>query len=491
MKQKNILLLMTDQQRMDYTGFSGACRMETPNMDRIAEGCAFTRCQTVDPVCAPTRTAMLTGRYPHQIGTQCMAGDLSRDIRTCPQALQENGYYTAAVGKLHYLQPWKWNTPRCVALDLVELKEEIKKYGYDDVWETAGKQLMLRNFCDYSAYLREKGTLETYLDSVEGAGPNRETPEGEEDPALPFVLPEEDYVDIVTADRIIDLLDNRPKDKPFYMLGSFCSPHKPFDPPKRYLDMIPYEEIDDFIPGTVEMPDGTKAVKEMTYAEKQQIYRKRRAYKAMIRLLDDQIGRIFDYLEKAKLLDDTVIVFASDHGEMLGDHYRIQKSIYWKESCTVPLAIRHPDYLKGDVCDSPVEITDVTATILDIAGLDPEEALKKTWPAFNSQIPCRSLMPIITGETASIREFTFSEFDAKWHMLETREWKYVKYLKTGSPDIRREELYHISEDPDETDDVSDRPENLGVLDWFRRRREYLMDTTPAAQMMWAPVKVPQ
>lgn len=491
MSQKNILLIMTDQQRLDYTGFSGSGKIETPNIDRIAESCAFTRCQTVAPVCGPARTALLTGRYPHQVGTQCMTGDLSREIRTYARAFQEAGYYTAAVGKLHYLQPWKWNTPRCVALDLVELREEVKQYGYDDIWQTAGKQLMLRNFCDYSAYLKEKGLLESYLDSVDAAGPNTESPEGIEDPAVASILKEEDYVDVVTTDHIIGMLENRPKDKPFCILGSYCSPHKPFDPPKRYLDMVPYEETDDFIPGYTESADGKKIVKEMTPEEKRQIYKKRRAYKAMIRLLDDQVGRIFDYLEKEDLLNNTVLLFASDHGEMMGDHNRIQKSIYWKESCTVPLAIRHPDYLRGGVCDAPVELIDAAATMLDAAGLDPEQALKKTWPAFNSQIPCRSLMPVVRGEADSVREFSFTEHDAKWHMLETREWKYVKYLQTGSPDIRREELYHISEDPDERYDVSGSPEYSEVLDWFRRRREYLVDTTPAAQTMWAPLKIKQ
>ena len=159
-KPKNILLLMTDQHRTDHVGFHPRAKMATPNIDRIAEGIGFTHCITVNPVCTPARTAMLTGKYSRQIGMLAMGGDLSLEHPTYPRALQKAGYYTAAIGKLHYLQTWPWSTPRGKGLNLVKLKEEIKKFGFDHLWESSGKQLALRNYCDYCDHLQKKNLLD-------------------------------------------------------------------------------------------------------------------------------------------------------------------------------------------------------------------------------------------------------------------------------------------------------------------------------------------
>lgn len=480
MKQKNILLIMTDQHRGDHVGYSGCGKVKTPNIDRIAAGTRFTCCQTVNPICTPARTALLTGRYSHQIGTLSMSGDLSRDIRTFPQVLQENGYHTMASGKLHYLQPWPWDTPRCRALDLTALSKEMRGYGFDQLWETAGKQLMLKNYCDYSAHLDSKGLLEAYLDAVEAAGDNQDTPDFIEDQGLASVLPEEDYVDVLTCDHTLAQLAARPKDAPFFALCSFCSPHKPFDPPQRYLDMVPYEEIDDFVPGPGD--------RQLTQAEKEQLYRKRRAYKAMILLLDDQVGRLLSYLDAEGLSEDTVVIFTSDHGEMLGDHFRIQKAIAYREACTVPLAIHHPNCPSGIVCNSPVELIDVTATILACAGLSIE-SMRRPWPAYNGCPPARSLMPIVSGETDAIRDFSFSECNGEWQMLQTATRKYVRQLRTPDALTRHEALYDLVLDPQELVNRAHDPRYAGDLSWFRLQREYLIDTTQPAQQVWAPLLI--
>jgi len=108
----NIVFIMTDQLRFDYVGFSGEGKMDTPNIDRIAKGTAFTCCQTVNPICQPARTALAAGKYTHQIGTLGMSGDFSRQHPTFMRALQKVGYKTNVIGKLHYLQTWSWDTPR-------------------------------------------------------------------------------------------------------------------------------------------------------------------------------------------------------------------------------------------------------------------------------------------------------------------------------------------------------------------------------------------
>ncbi len=477
--KKNIILLMTDQHRMDYVSFAGSKKISTPNIDRIAESVGFTCCQTVNPICTPARTALATGKYTHQIGTLAMSGDLSRQFPTYMQALQKAGYHTSGIGKFHYLQTWEWNTKRGRGVNLTGIREDMKKYGFDYIWETSGKQLSRQNYCDYCEYMDKKGLLDKMRDFVDMAGiHNSDYPDDEgEGEALPWPFAEEDYVDILTADKIIESIGNRPETRPFFIFGSFCSPHKPFDPPKRYLDMIPYEEEDDFIPGP----------KALTDPQKKKIYRRRRAYKAMIKLVDHQVGRIFDRLEKDRLLEDTVVIFTSDHGEMLGDHFRVQKSIYWKEAVTVPTAIRHPDYTDRRLINTPVEITDLAATILDIAGLDPSQSLSKEWPAFNDIVPSRSLMPIVRGETGKIRDFAFSECDGKWQMLRTEKWKYVRHLKYTSPQDLKEEFYDLETGPDEMVNLIAHPAYAEAIDWCRKRREFVTDTTPPAQTSWAPL----
>ncbi|MBT3375146.1 MAG: sulfatase-like hydrolase/transferase [Lentisphaerae bacterium] len=473
----NILFLMTDQQRADHVGFLPGSTFETPNIDRIADSVAFADCATVNPICTPARTALLTGKYTHQIGTLSMSGDLSPQHPTYMRAMQEIGYFTAGIGKFHWLQGWPWQADRGKGHDLVALKEKMKGFGLDYVWETAGKQLAQRNYCEQMAVLDQKGLLEAYRDHTYARGRNFNEASKVEFTGEPWPFDDEDYVDILTGDRIVECIRERPQDKPFCIFGSFCGPHAPFDPPQSYLDQIPYEEVDDFVVGDAELPPETKEL----------MWTLRRSYRAMLRVIDDQVGRIFETLEQEGLLDNTVVFFTTDHGEMMGDHGRFQKSTWHHQASTVPTAVRHPHHLNRRLNASPVEITDITATILDIAGLNPVAALSKPWPAFNNIVPCRSLMPIVRGETDRIREFAFSECSGQWQMIQTEEWKYVRFLQTGSPGAPDERLFNKKTDPDELMDRAGDQTCVNALQWCRDQREHLVDTTPPAQLKWAPV----
>ena len=473
--EKNIILFMADEFRADYTGYSGSGKMETPNIDRIARGQQFSCCSSPNPLCAPARTSLVTGRYPHQIGTLAMYGDLNPTIPTFMQTLQKHGYYTAGAGKLHYLATWPAGTPVGKILNLVELKDRMKEFGFDDLWESAGKQLMLRNFCDYGNYLEEKGLREEYLTFIEESLEAEEGIIHKPEAVRPAFLQEKDYVDVVTADRALDFLRDRPKEKPFYLFVSFCCPHMPFDPPQEWIERIPYEEKDDFIEDI-----------SLTQEQKEGLWKKRRNYKAMIALVDAQIGRILDYLEENDLMDSTALLFTSDHGEMLGDHNRMGKAVPYRESCTVPLAIRHPGFLRGGLCNSPVSLVDLAATILDIAGIDPAE-LEGQKLAFSNQLPGHSLLPILRGEKDSVREYSFSESGREWQMLETADWKYVFRPAASTADEWKEELYHKKSDPAEQKNLMEDPSAEPVLDWFRRRRIYEIDHTLPIQTVWAPL----
>jgi choline-sulfatase len=346
----------------------------------------------------------------------------------------------------------------------------------DHVFEVAGKQLAMKNYCDYCAHLDRKGVLQAYRDHVASRGPNSRDPETTRWTGAPWPFAEEDYVDIVTGNKICEAIDERPADQPFFVFGSFCGPHKPYDPPASYIDRFPAEPEVDYIAGDTQMSAATR----------ERLIGVRRAYKAMIAVIDDQIGRILDKLEEDGLADSTVILFTCDHGEMLGDRNRMSKGQPWEQSAVVPTAIRHPDCPAGTRCATPVELTDLTATMLDIAGVDPQEALSKPWPGFHATVPCRSLMPIVRGEAERIRDVAFSECGGDWQMLKGDRWKYVRYLNTEIDGAPCEELYDLATDPNELNNRIADPDCAEIAGALRERRCRIIDATPAAQTGWAP-----
>ena len=494
---KNILFIMTDQQRADQIGIN----VDTPNLDALARSSSFP-CVTVNPICTPARCALLTGRYPRQIGMVTMSGDLDYQIPTMPQALQKAGYTTYGIGKFHFMQTWPWGTVRGEGWDFLKNEVNMHKFGFDYVWETAGKQQIIQNYDHYCAYLDKKGLYDGYLDFIlESGGGNGDTANHNYDQTKPFPYAEEDYVDSVTGRIACEKLEAHPEDKPFYMFVSFCGPHKPYDPPKRYMDLYPIERIDNFV-----LEEGQTLSEE----EKEVVYRERRASKAMLKLIDDQVGKLLSILRKRGMLDNTLIVFTSDHGDMLGDHYLIQKGVPWRQAIMVPLAISLPGIAERGAIDALVELTDVTATILDYAGLDPVAALSRPWPAYNNRIPSRSLLPVLRGKVRGVRDFVFSESDfteerngvycsytkeeyqqirgkgrdTAWQMIQSATHKYVKYLNYDMPGAYHEELYNLTVDPDELRNVVDDPAEAAQLKLARDRLMFVLDSYPPAQKTW-------
>ena len=504
---KNILFIMTDQQRVDQTGYAGS--FDTPNIDWIARGASFD-CVTGNPICTPARCSLLTGRYSRQVGMVTMSGDLDYQIPTMPQALKRAGYRTYGVGKFHFMQTWPWGTGRGEGWDFTKNEARMRRFGFDVVWETAGKQQLIQNYDHYCAYLDEWGLLEGYRDFVlESGGANGDTADHNHDRCRPFPFDEAHYVDAVTGRVAADLLERHPADRPFYLFASFCGPHKPYDPPERYMDRYQIERVDDFV-----LEEG----QALTEDQKEAVYRERRAARAMINLIDDQIGALIEVLRRRGMLNDTLIVFTSDHGDMLGDHGLIQKGVPWKQATRVPLAIRVPGAAgatgatgaTGVLC----ELTDVTATILDFAGLDPAAALSRPWPAYNARIPGRSLLGAACGQGGG-RAWVFSESDfteeregvfcrytreeyerirgygrsTAWQMIESRTHKYVKYLGYDAPGRCHEELYDLARDPDETRNVAHDPAQRAALDLARERLTYVLDTYQPAQRTWTDSRI--
>ena len=477
----NIILILTDQLRQDYLGLYPNSQMVTPHIDALCGDHVFKRCTSVNPVCLPARTAMLTGRYTRQIGTLIMSGELSRDIPTFPQALQRGGYHTIGVGKFHFMQGWDWRTPRGQGHDLCELRPHFHSWGFDEVWQVCGKSQLTRNTCDYASILEKAGVLEAYRDDVDARGKNLNNAEREDIDCSAFRFDSDLYVDRVIGNKSIEYLDKRPRDKPFFAQISFCCPHPPYDPPAESLERFPLEEVDDFIPNEA----------SLSPAQKQLQYRKRRAYKAMIHEIDQQVAKLSEYLKENDLLKNTVILFSSDHGEMMGDHGLSQKtSPYWQAS-RVPLYARHPAYRKKQQHDCLVENIDISATILEIAGLDPCAALGRTWPAGQAGIPAKSLLPVLEGKTTQHRDFIFSESYHLWEMIETHEYKYVRQLPVPGNRDATDILYDLGTDPDEETSVADSPGYNEALGQLQAHRMSILEEYLPCQTRWTIHEKPQ
>lgn len=282
-------------------------------------------------------------------------------------------------------------------------------------------------------------------------------------------------MDVVTGDKAIEALRTCPADKPFALTVSFCSPHKPFDPPQRYLDAMPQEESTTFIPG----PDGETPDEEMT----QTLLKLRKAYRGTIALIDDQIARIIQELKDRGEWENTLVLFTTDHGEMMGDHYRVQKDIFWRQSLTVPTLVRDPANLQAQVISDPIELTDLCATQLDAAGLNPHEALSEDWPAFRNRIPCRSLLPAIRdGEET--REFSFSESRSGWQCVQSRSRKYVRIVHAEEGHLT-ELFFDVAADPREESNLAEDPNEQKELKRHRDYLDWLLTSYAPLQTSWA------
>lgn len=463
---KNVVLIMADQLRKDYLSCYGS-ELNTPNIDRLAEGAKFSCCTSSNPVCTPARCSLLTGKYSHQIGMLSMSGDLSPQHPTYLRALQKAGYTTYGVGKFHFNQGWPWETPSRQGHNLFEDKEKIKEYGFDHIWEASGKQLAERNYCDYCKYLDDNGILDAFRSYLASCGQNTNVAKDVNFTGDCFPFESRFYIDHVIYENAVKMLDAHHSNTPFFMLLSFCSPHAPFDPPAEYLDRVPYEERDNF-------------VGDIDEDTKKKMYRLRRAYKAMVLLVDDLIGKFINDLKRKGLYEDTVILFTADHGEMMGDHGLAQKSSYYWQSENVPLIIWDGEKT-CKTYDCPVELTDVTATILDFFDIDYVSTLTKPWPAFHDRLCCKSLLPLLKGEVDQIREFSFSECDGRWQMVRNDACKYVRMINNfGSEEL----FFDLKTDANETKNEIFNRKYETQIEKMREYRQNLMDYTPTAQLNW-------
>ena len=427
----NIIFIMADDHASHALSCYGSKINKTPNLDRLAkEGMRFDNCFCTNSICAPSRAVILTGKYSHINGITDNGKEFDSAQQTYPKLLQKAGYETAMIGKWH-------------------LRSQPTGFDYHNVLPGQGKY--------YDPELIEMGVRKQYTG----------------------------YVTDIITDLSLDWLKKRNTDKPFCLLYQHKAPHANWQPGPKYKDLykdtdipepptfnddgsgrgIPAREcemsIEHFLDlqyrndkKKVQPPKGLKGheIKKWKY----QLYIK--DYLRCIASIDENVGRLLEYLDKSKLTENTIVVYTSDQGFYLGDHGWYDKRFMYEESLRMPLLIRYPKQIKPSRVNKDMVLNlDFAPTFLDFASL----------PIPDDMQGC-SFKPILQNKTPKDwRKSMYYHYYAypSIHMVKrhygirTQRYKLIHFYY----DIDSWELYDLQNDPEELTNIYDNPENAKLI----------------------------
>ncbi|MCH6255378.1 sulfatase-like hydrolase/transferase [Puniceicoccaceae bacterium K14] len=455
-KPLNIVVITTDQQRADAVGALGNPHMITPNMDRLVnEGVSFTSAYVAGNTCISSRAAFYTGQFPHNTG--CYGFQDWSHNRSWVEEIRDSGYYTAAMGKVHHY-------PATAMM------------GYDERLYTENFPDLKKSYDDYANYLKAEGQESpTKLLTQAGDWLDKHASNA-------FPLEEKYHVDQFVGRMATRWIQDYDYDKPFFLHIGFQGPHDPYDPPQRFIDM--YEGRDVPLPhfdvGGLESrpphyarfmeacrstyrfnegPDyGVWAV-DLTDMDDEAFKRMRRHYYAKITGIDYQVGKILDMLEERGLMENTLIIFTSDHGDNLGDHELIYKWLMTEQSVTVPFVVRLPGGERaGERDDDLFTQIDVGPTILAALGLEVPQRLdgRSNWNR------------ITKDDRSEVPEIVYCE-DNYLVMARSKDRKLIYYAGQ-----EHEEYFNMETDPWEEYNLVNDPAykteilelKAKMLEWF-------------------------
>jgi arylsulfatase len=442
----NIVFILTDHFRPDVLTGPQA-RYTMPELLDIADrGTLFTNCYSASPLCQPARSSLITGLYPSQHG---ICGNQAPPVppwlrkETFMHQLKQAGYYTALIGKHHYLDRAGMH------MDVRDDYPTVKEYGFDHVFTVDDDHINLYNNDEYTQYLKETGRFEEFKNVFEERAwecgvnpfPEDDTPDG-------FIG--------MNAEKFIREYD---REKPFYLNLSFIGPHPPYwHPGDLHHD-----------PESMEEPLGTECCEdlyrgEVLYEAKGLTPRENRAhYMDKCSLIDRRIGRLESALRERGFLENTIIIFTSDHGDNLGDYGVWDKRFFYEQSVGVPLVIAGPavprqERLNGArLCKALVTHLDLYPTMLELAGEGTAEAGLKYRRRVGHNLfrPGRSILSTLgdeyTGGLAGFHDAVYAEL-ATSAMVRTAGWKLVFDPEQGGVT----HLYNLTSDHHERENLAGR-----------------------------------
>ena len=402
----NILFLFTDQQRPDWFEMNPDIPVRTPHLKSLSErGVWLTNATCPSPVCGPSRSCLSSGREYDRCQVWSNDTDFPPGQSTYQQRLRdEAGYHVMGAGKFHTGSNQRGNPPE---FDFgADGRRQLDQWGFSDGIFNAGKNqatiLMRRNDGvpqdTYMSFLHQRGLAQAHIDDY-----RRRNEEDVWTATFPTSLPDDAYFDSWITNNGLKVLDRAPADRPWYLEVNFQNPHHPWDITESMHQL--YRDPD------VAFPPPLHTDLEVSPAQHQEV---RRNFAAMVEHLDECLGRFIARLEERGELDNTLVVFSSDHGEMLGDYSQWQKLSPLQASVGVPLMIAGPGVAARGACDVPATVLDLHATFLQCAGLEA-----------GADVDSRSMGAFLTGEKERHREVVFSGLSA-WRMVFDGRYKLVR-----------------------------------------------------------------
>ena len=493
----NVLWIMADQLRFDYLSCTGHPHLRTPHIDALAaRGVRFDRAYVQSPVCGPSRMSAYTGRYVRSHGSTWNGMPLRVGEPTLGDHLREVGARAVLVGKTHMtadLEGMAW-----LGIDPgSEIGARVSECGFEVFERDDGlhPDSARQNWSRYDDYLVRHGYAsdnpwEDFANS--GLGEDGELLSAWllKHSRLPANVPEEHSETAYMTDRAMAFMEGAMADgRPWLCHLSYIKPHWPYIVPAPYHDMYGERHV---------VPPVRSEAERETDHPLLRAYHKARvcrsfsrdhvrehvipAYMGLIKQLDDNLGRLFAWMDERALSGNTIVVFTSDHGDYLGDHWMGDKDFYHEMAVKVPLIVADPqpeaDGTRGTVSDALVEMIDLAPTVMSALGCSPKRHV----------IEGRDLTPILHGTDGFARRYAISEHDYHWSdmarllgqpqedahttMIFDGRWKYVRC------EGFRPVLFDLQSDPDELTDLgaSEAKEHVGVrdrmeaalLDWAMR-----------------------
>lgn len=479
-RKPNILMICTDQQRQDSLGCYGANYAHTPNLDAFAKsGAVFEQCYVQNPICSPSRASLFTGMYARNHGLWANGVAMPDHQKMFTRVLADAGYDCGMIGKQHLSPCEGWQTEK----------------RYDDgfrSFEWAHDPIHRSPQNAYLRWLRDTHP-EAYGSLFQGEGDPRGAEAGNKARgATPAnTLPVEAHFSHWVADRSIAFVEEaeREVDQPFFLIANFFDPHHPFGAPEEFRKLIDA----DAIPGPVradgeldEKPDVQAAYSKKSYGghapgfeeySADEIKEVRAAYAAMVALVDHEVGRVLAALDASGMADDTLVIFTSDHGEMLGDHDIMLKGPMMYDACTkVPLIARWPGHITpGTRVPNIVQWIDLPATFLDVSHAKG---------AHRGQGD--SLMGLLDGQK-DWRDWALCEYRDSGHqaqppvhttMLRHEHYKLVVWHGSPATDRKMDgELYDLEADPGELKNLYHDPAHRDLRERLKDQLLNVMDHT--------------
>lgn len=434
----NIVFITSDQQRRDSLGIYGCRYVSTPNLDRLgSQATVYEHCYCNAPVCTPSRACMMTGKTMPGHGVYNLFDILPENEKMLPYYLREQGYETALVGKLH------------VSGTEYEVNKRNPGDGFD-IYDLAHEPSVYTE-APYNAYAR--WLLENYPDewrAIRAQGRKRKHRSAET------------HFSTWVSQRSAEVIRNRDKSKPLYLQVGYFDPHNPYDHyPLESEQLLHPEYYPEVIPDDVSaMPEALQLEAHYhcpaTLGATGDTNRKiRTGYFAGVSFLDQQIEKIFQALKDEGIFDNTLIIYTSDHGDMLGDHGLYSKgAMFYEQGVNVPLIVKFPHQTQGCRSEDLVMLEDMFSTIYTAAGGDA------SFRPESMPLQGEKKHEFAMTEYRGCGKFDLMGFPHILHatMIRTAEWKLNLYHDTCDG-----QLFHLTEDPQEKNNLYHDPACAGKI----------------------------